>query len=104
MEFKGTKTKWNKIRTMGNKQDKDCFYKIIKDENNRTIAEAKGIHYGISNEECIYNALLISKAPEMLEMLNKLIITFSDNEDNELWQNSRIEEAKQLIEQATKID
>lgn len=102
MEFKGTKTKWNKIRTMGNKQDKDCFYKIIKDENNRTIAEAKGINYGISNEECIYNALLISKAPEMLEVLKQISNKIEEGKALQLnlWDNK----IKILIEQATKID
>ncbi len=71
-EFKGTKGKWDKIHTMGNNQDKDCFYKIIKNSKGLTIAEAKGVHYGIKNEECIANAKLISCAPEMLEMLKEV--------------------------------
>lgn len=98
MEFKGTKTKWNKICTFGNKQDRDCFYKTIKDENNKTIAEVKGIHYGISNEECIYNAQLISKAPEMLEFIISLSSVKYD-----VLHGVLLEKAKKLIKEATKI-
>ena len=47
-------------------------------------------------------ALLISKAPEMLEMLEKLIVTFS-GEDLELYQVTRLKEAERLIKKATTI-
>ena len=31
-KFKGTKGSWEKINTLGNTQDKDCFYKTIRNE------------------------------------------------------------------------
>ena len=95
-EFKGTKGSWRQINTMGNKQDKDCFYKVVRNENSNAIAEVKGVHYGIPNEECIYNALLISKAPEMLEMLIKL-------RDKEDWDINDFMDIEQLIKEATEL-
>lgn len=64
MEFKGTKGKWNRV-----KLEKTDFY-----------TERNEIHYGVDGE-CVaefihddYDALLISKAPEMLEELNETVI------------------------------
>lgn len=84
MEFKGTKGKW-----------------FVKGDNNinvgkKLIACAYGFDIKkkyVYTDETKANALLISKAPEMLEMLNgifeKRLIS--------------IIEIKQLIEEATKI-
>ena len=84
MEFKGTKGKW--------------FTTVLGDvysENqvdNEIICEV--IHGKL--EETKANALLISKAPEMLEMLETVL----NNSDvpNEIY-----DKAKQLIKEATEI-
>jgi len=73
-EFKGTKGTWLiSNRYFVDKPDSKCKWKIIYTTNiSNAIAEVKGIHHGNSDEETKANALLISKAPEMLEMLNEL--------------------------------
>lgn len=59
MEFKGTKGKWHSVEYAGNyilqSGDKYGDDNILDEEN--------------VNEEAKYNALLISKAPELLDML-----------------------------------
>lgn len=60
MEFKGTKGKWFKPNGTT----------IIQSDNGSEICDYAG--YKTTLEEDEANALLISKAPEMLEMLNKL--------------------------------
>jgi hypothetical protein len=55
-----------------------------------------------NQEQAEANTLLISKAPEMLEMLEALISAF-ESENLELYQQIRIENAKQLIQEATEI-
>lgn len=110
MKYKGTKGKWDKILNVGNSKDEDCFYKIIKDCNDNTIAEVKGVHCGIDNNECEYNTILISKAPEMLGMLIDLtrIVDgyLQEQANNDSFPSEIIdknEDAKQLIKQATKL-
>ena len=84
MEFKGTKGKWRAVVPEGYGKDTlimngtDIVAKIVKFEGKR------------------YNAQLISKAPEMLEMLKTLL----DNSDvpNEIY-----EQAKKLIKEAAEI-
>lgn len=73
-EFKGTKGKWS-INTYLYNKGIDTYLPIQSDIKDRTwIAEAKWKHVNkeMSLEEYEANALLISKAPEMLEMLNKI--------------------------------
>lgn len=88
-EFKGTKGKWykgltNDVKQVGTKKviADCCFF-----DNDRAIEEA--------------NALLISKAPEMLEMLHRIenILTYDTIEPNSPLQ----EEIYNLIKQATEI-
>jgi len=67
MEFKGTKGKW-KINS-ANKQE-------VNSINGIAISDC-GWSIMITNEEKLANTLLISKAPEMLEMLNKCKSTIS---------------------------
>ena len=74
MEFKGTKGKWSIYHRIDDNEENqysvtsnngkvcNCYNMSIPDYENK-IAKA--------------NALLISKAPEMLEMLNKINITIS---------------------------
>jgi hypothetical protein len=85
-EFKGTKGKWKAV---------NCG----KHWNNKEIDNIQ-IQYGDDGEcisdhiYCKYDALLISKAPEMLEMLRN--VKEQLNEDDK-WS------VEQLIKQATEI-
>lgn len=94
--FKGTKGKW--------KVHKGSHYFSVKYEENERgeinlfmISEDyKGSHSLV--EECEANALLISKAPEMLEMLEKLQPIFK-----ELNVGPLANEIEQLIKEATEL-
>lgn len=80
MEFLGTKGEWKVVNTsVITYSRKICDSRI----NNQTESRA--------------NLLLISKAPEMLEMLKYLI------EDEQLLSESIIEQVTELINEATKI-
>ena len=68
MEFKGTKGKWNIERH----QHQLCGDYLIIDENDYQLAIADN-EYIQDYEKTKANALLISKAPEMLEELNDTI-------------------------------
>ncbi len=88
MGFKGTKGKWSCI--LGNEQQ---FSKIIIGKKNYEIRlDLEQI------EEEKANALLISKAPEMLEMLGKLC------DELEFHKISLMAiQARQLIKEATEL-
>jgi len=95
MEFKGTEGKWNYYE-----QPITGFYiqTIGKHPNDSFIADIGG---GVqSKKEIEANALLISKAPEMLEMLKELIIA---NLRHAGW-HEKILKANQLIKEATEIN
>ena len=67
MEFKGTKGKWRKFQLPNGNMKITC-------DDWREFAEIEFKHWQNTEErrkQCLYNALLISKAPEMLEMLKK---------------------------------
>lgn len=84
MEFKGTKNNWRKT-TEG----------VIF--NNEDLAIAIICFHDIKEQEQKANALLISKAPEMLEMLKK--IYFGND-----YKNPKLHmEIKQLIKEATEL-
>lgn len=102
MEFKGTRGSWKKIKTTGRKKDTDAFWKSIISENGNTICEVKGIHYGIPNNETISNALLISKAPELLSDLNDIVWLIERGATMEELEE-RIKTSKQLIKEATEL-
>ena len=105
MEFKGTKGKWqieflcdeNSIRASLNKGSIDVW----ADMNGETIEEANA------------NALLISRAPEMLEALKMFVeavyteeIIIKENYDNDGHENcgGRLyQKFKQLIKEATEL-
>lgn len=97
MEFKGTKGKW---------ELKD--YTILNPNRNADkgnifdIAQCfMGFNQHATRDECKANALLISKAPEMLEMLIRLVDRM---EENDLGSQHSVKRAKQLIEEAIKIN
>jgi hypothetical protein len=99
MEFKGTKGKWEV-------EDLSVRFSIHKEEYDGLFIDCWGD--GIANtsdEQAKANALLISKAPEMLEMLEKLYqqVDFSFESfgsDTGLKMQEKIE---QLIKEATEI-
>ena len=86
MEFKGTKGKWSV------KHLDDIF---IENEFGEQICEmpAKGI---IKYETWRENALLISKAPEMLALLQRMV-------DENMLSHLGDELAEQLIKEATEL-
>lgn len=94
-KFKGTKGKW-----FQNKH-------VIESDLQCDIAEV----WDFNDEENQANALLISKAPELLQMLEFIVQGFESDYvlNGEIvdspyeWLQDRYKEAKQLIEEATKI-
>jgi hypothetical protein len=104
MEFKGTKGKW--IVAKANMKDTN------KDELTISLDGGDKLENGYRLIACISpiekadkidfaNALLISKAPEMLEMLKELVKqnTYRGYEESE-----DVIEAKQLIKEATELN
>lgn len=92
MEFKGTKGKWKIIKRNepyhnGLDIENVCMLYQLPDDN-----ESEDIYNA--------NALLISKAPEMLEMLIELKDTLADGRTFGYNDYDRLEE---LIKQATEI-
>jgi len=86
MEFKGTKGKWI-LKTFPEGQ-----MSVRNESDTRKICVPRVQNY----EESLANLLLISKAPEMLEML----IRMRDNDD---WDITDLLDLKQLIKEATEI-
>lgn len=101
MEFKGTKGKWKA-------KEINFRYAVGSKENgniNFIDCWRQGIGGIKTNEEAEANALLISKAPEMLEMLNHLSSSIDFSFD--AWgSNQGIElfnKIEQLIKEATEL-
>ncbi|WP_336704441.1 hypothetical protein [Chryseobacterium indologenes] len=105
MEFKGTKGKW--IKSLSKKNNI-----IVKSEDGFSL----NLTFGkISEDDCTTancckkeehaNALLVSKSPEMLEMLKKARDKFIDlKHDNNLPELKDIQwEIEDLIKEATEI-
>ena len=90
MEFKGTKGKWERITS-----DWDLSQSVFLENTEQEICEVKS-----KPHKNLYDALLISKAPEMLEMIKLLIDRLEENDLKEL---SAVKRAKQLIKEATEI-
>lgn len=86
--FKGTKGKWKII---------DAEDGVFIFSENNLLAEIEGY-----NNQIMFNAKLISKAPEMLERLQRIVnAQYGKGSLSAL--NSEIAEAKKLIEQATEL-
>lgn len=88
-EFKGSKGKWRVIKnsttlSCNKEQIITCWFFTNRKE------EAKA------------NALLISKAPEMLEMLKEIVHAF-DSDNLHGYQEEILKQTKQLIKEATEI-
>jgi len=94
MEFKGTKGKWEKYKTY-NEEDTPIFSVTSKDGN---IAHVYNLQVCCGIQETTKaNALLISKAPEMLEMLKDIL---EAQDCGETFESYKIE---QLIKDATEL-
>jgi hypothetical protein len=96
MEFKGTKGIWMIAKTdeLVNALPTTELYTPSTPDR---LGEWIGRIRGNTDTERHANALLISKAPEMLEMLKKLYLT------NSLVHNSDHVQVEQLIKSATEI-
>ena len=114
-EFKGTKGKWYIERT--SVQDGDFQARILsnvgkvfhageeKDQIVIIVGEPSKRN-GQANIHSVANALLISKAPEMLEVLKGLVSDVGNllgEHDIEWQQAGYFEAAKQLIKEATEL-
>ena len=97
-EFKGTKGYWKLLNT----DEVDSHLDIaINSEQDDCIAwvYSKSDYKDINGTA---NALLISKAPEMLEMLKELLIDLQ-SEAISTSMNDTINRTKQLIKEATEL-
>jgi hypothetical protein len=104
MEFKGTQGKW--IIKGDSITDENGFsianveypYRIDVEwgEKGARHWNQKGFHLYVSEEEASANEKLISKAPEMLEMLQYFV-------ENNMLSVTGEEMAKQLIKEATTV-
>jgi hypothetical protein len=99
-EFKGTKGKWKLINGW-DKEGKGCFPSVIffgDEQQYKKSMGRNGVTINSSHdqkpESLMANALLISKSPEMLEMLER----FSESENTPMVLRKQ---AKQLIKEAT---
>lgn len=84
MEFKGTKGKWEGMEHVG----------IFLENGDPVFETGCGCCTGSTLDK--YDALLISKAPEMLEMLKEIF--YGDSDPNELFKRG-----EQLIKEATEL-
>jgi len=95
MKFKGTKGKWNVLICDTNNETKEIAF--ITNENHDSLPTDLTIRssYNVEAKEVQRaNYLLISKAPEMLEMLIEVIETKADSDYDKI---------KQLIKEATEL-
>lgn len=98
MEFKGTKGKWRECQS----KDGD----IVSDQGKRE--PSKNVCFlDIRKERNKYDALLISKAPEMLELLKSVSELQKDNYGNgtktHLAMIKKVKEIDELIKEATEL-
>jgi hypothetical protein len=103
MEFKGTKGKWFIENLNEPKEGRYPAFEIdISTEQESNMCT---VWYSDSfDEQAKANALLISKAPEMLEILNWFVEYFEDLYVDGSEVNDKVIETKQLIKEATEIN
>lgn len=94
-EFKGTKGRWE----VTDPTNELKWVNINADDGLPHLRSFWG--EGVTKEEAKANAQLISKAPEMLEMLNHILFTVFWNGSNLNLHNK--EKIEQLIKEATTI-
>jgi len=103
MEFKGTKGKW-----VINEMDRySRLINIESDEGKKICETLCGNESHPDRQDAEFNALLISKAPEMLQMLIEISKTaervWETNEENEFFDEIDFAELDDLIKEATEI-
>lgn len=91
MEFKGTKGKWKAIH--------NGYFYDIKSDGHSLASTQSNVYLGIDAEQQRANAKIISKAPEMLEMIEELVHIFSDT-NNSTDELELVNQAKDLIKRA----
>lgn len=94
MEFKGTKGKWKFVHTNQHQTEKNEWHSVVQIPK---IAISITNTKFLSKQETEANALLISKAPEMLEILKIILEGKCDIPE---WKK---EMAKQLIKETTEL-
>lgn len=95
MEFKGIKGEWSFEQEYDHKYKQETFVISSKDANINTFASVwSGNFNGI--EEAKANALLISKAPEMLDILIELTNDYDIP-------HYTVEKIQRLIKEATEL-
>ena len=100
MDFKGTRGKWRKFQLPNGNMKITC-------DDWREFAEIEFKHWQNTEErrkQCLYNALIISKAPEMLELINEFYLmciqkTFPTEHELEYM----AEKAEKLIKESTEL-
>ncbi len=111
--FKGTKGQWN-ADTISEMNVPDSYGEFgfnkgffsktanIKDQSGRVLADVKGFdtELFVPSNDVAANALLISKAPELLEMLNRIV----EDHLNDRLSWATLVEAKSLIKSATELN
>lgn len=105
-EFKGTKNWKLKVDFMVKENKYGANYLSIDEEDAINVIDvyADGrLEYSERINELKANALLISKAPEMLEMLERMYSHWCEVGLTETAVNNYMSETKQLIKQATEI-
>ena len=94
MEFKGTKGQWvldNDVQLFSGYRNIFCNGVKIHESSNKN---------GLSETEISANALLISKAPEMLEML---IDAVNENKNGEILGKAWFNAVERIIKEATDL-
>ena len=92
MEFKGTKGKWETYKP----EHIGCHNVALGEANGFNGYVELWYHHYDNPQEAKANALLISKAPEMLEFLHSIVCS-------EMTPLAYKKRAKQLIKEATEI-
>ena len=92
-QFKGTKSKW-----LLNAFPKEKM-SVMNKSKTKKICVSKVENY----EESLANLLLISKAPEMLEMLNEMYQEWCETGICENKLDSYMSQIKKLIKEATEL-
>jgi len=105
MEFKGTKGKWHLMKKGFRKSENNNLIQVYAtNEDLELICEVwkdRLLHEREQNFEA--NALLISKAPEMLELLQNINNgTTFDKETGLMWSHW-VEKIQELIKEATEL-
>lgn len=93
MEKKFTKGEWTIDSRFATSNS--CYWQMILSDEGGKIAEVKGIHCNIQNEECDANAKLIAAAPLSFE--NHVINSGHCDSLIEMIEDGRIDAAKRLI-------